>query len=100
GEPGAVQLQHRHWDSILARNPVVAPVALELQLARHDSRDSGRLARDSPGTIDRIRGPDIATETSDAVDDPHIDVTVVIRWIGDKRGIHGVCHELIVSCRF
>src|SRR6516225_2435803 len=72
-----------------------APIALELQLIRHDARDSRCLAGDFAGTVDRIGAPHVATEMGDAVVDLYIDVTEVVDGVGIQLRIDDVRQDLI-----
>src|SRR4029077_12142440 len=78
----------------------VTPVALELQLVRPHAHDPRYVARDLPGCVDRVRAPDVATEVGNAVVDPDIDVTEVVRGVGIQLRIDGVRQDLVGGTQF
>src|ERR1700757_2881702 len=51
-------------------------LAVDLQMVRHDAGDTGYLAGDGAGAVDRGRAVDGATQRCDTLVDPHVDVTV------------------------
>ena len=53
--------------SRLAADAAVAPIALELELTRHDAIHSRHGSRDLPGTVDRVRAPHVAAQARDTI---------------------------------